>query len=121
MAVLLAFDHPVVAGQEAAVAERAVLFRVQRLDGAGDSQDDRAGLAVDSAAGGLNPDVDLAVHSGRLERRFDQQAMPLNGEIVFEFAAVDGDLAVSLADADASHGRLAAAGADGRAVGFDAA
>ena len=47
-----------------------------------DTQNHGAGLAVDSAPRGPNPNVVLSIHAGRFERRFDEQAVPLDREII---------------------------------------
>src|SRR5436190_11476698 len=92
MTIFLAFDHAVVASEKSTVAQGAVLLGMQGLSGAGHTQNDRPGLSVDASACCPHPDIDLAEHPRRLERRFDEQPVTFDRKIIFEGAAVYSDL-----------------------------
>src|SRR5690606_35500517 len=117
LAVLLAFLHAAVAGEEAAVAQGGLGGWVVFHDRPGQAHDNRAALAGGAPALTVDPDVKLAGDTGRFQRGKDRLAIGLAAEVVVQFAVVDGDLARTGRDTDAGDAGLAPAGAENKALG----
>ena len=113
LAGLLAFLHARIAGEETGLLEDGAEVLVGLDEGAGDAVAQGAGLAGGAAAFADRDDVVLADAFDGLEGRFDDQAQVGGGEIIFELAVVDDDLAGALGEADAGDGGLAPTGGDG--------
>src|SRR5262249_31489795 len=111
VAVLLALDHPGVAGEVLALAEGGLQVGAVFLEGPGEAEDDGAGLAALAAPLDVDEHVDPAAHLGGGQRGADGVAVPFLGEVGVALQAVDEELAGPLPEADAGDGGLAAAGA----------
>src|SRR6266446_3317729 len=82
LAVLFAFLHSAVAGEEAAAAEGDFEALVELGECPAEAHDNRAGLPGRSAAGGVDEDVHLAAGVGDLEGAEDGLAVAFVGEVV---------------------------------------
>src|SRR5471032_3001010 len=91
-AVLLAFDHAAVAGEQACFFQRVAQGRLKMHERARNAVAHRAGLAGEATAGDDAGDVKLADASGHFERMVDDQALRAAREILHDIAAVDDDL-----------------------------
>src|SRR5882724_3347632 len=120
--VLLAFLHAAIAGEVAGVAElfghAAARFLLAGgrgtehfLQGAGHALTDGARLPGEAAAVDVDENVEAIAHVGGLQRRHHCAAVLVLGEVVFEPAIVDDDLAGAVGQAHTRHSRLAPAGA----------
>src|SRR5208337_3703019 len=112
LAVLLAFLHAGIAGQKAVLAKCRAQFRVEAADGAGESHAHRAGLPADAAALGRGHDIHLLRDAGELQRLGGVMTPGMIREILIDFAAVHREFAGTGPQEHASHGFLAAAGAE---------
>src|SRR5687768_4470054 len=90
-AVLLAFLDARVGRQEPVLLQLLAQLRVVVDEGARDPELDRAGLAVDAAAGDRREDVELLTHFGHRQRALDLRPQGVGGEVALELAVVDGD------------------------------
>src|SRR5690606_29703720 len=103
-AVLLAFHHAAVAGQEACRLHRAAQRRLVFGERLADAVLHRAGLARKPAALDGGDHVVLAFAAGDLERLVDDEAQGRAREIGFLVAAVDRDRACARLEPDARDG-----------------
>ena len=110
MAILLTFNLTSVAGKQAFVTEGLLKRRVVALQSTGQAKHDRAGLAGDAAAGGVDVDVEFAFHTSRFEGREALGLVLGLGEEVADFLALDEELAFARLDTDASDSGLTSAG-----------
>src|SRR4029079_3165748 len=92
-AVLLAFDHARIAGQESATLQRAAQFRLEIGQGLSKAVTHGSGLAGKAAAGDRAGDVILPAAIGRDQRLLDQHAQHGPREEHFHRFGVDEDLA----------------------------
>src|SRR5882724_1338511 len=112
LAVFFAFAFAGIAGEQTLGLEGGAQIDVGLQKGTGDAVPDGAGLAVGAAALDVDADVKLAGGGRGGQRLGDDHPERVGGEISFERASVDGDLAGAGGDADAGNGGLAPAGAE---------
>src|SRR4051794_27155904 len=86
LAVLLAFFHSGITGEEAGGAEGLLGAGVVFHQSAGEAHDDGAGLGGVPPAGGVDEDVDLAAGVGDFDGAEDGLAVAFAGEVVVELA-----------------------------------
>src|SRR3954470_5272400 len=86
LAVLFAFLHAAVAGEEAGVAQGLFERLVEADERAAQAHNDRAGLAGETTARGVDQHVHLATGVGDFERAEDRLAVALGREVVVELA-----------------------------------
>ena len=111
-AVLLAFLHSGVAGQETGGLQGSAVALIDQQQGAGDAVADGAGLAGNAAAGNGGLDVNLADGAGGDQGLTDDELQGIQTEVVVDITAVDGDRAGAVGDeVNAGNGGLSAAGA----------
>src|SRR5208283_263820 len=112
LAVLLAFLHTGVAGQKAILAKSRAQFRIETADGAGEPHAHRAGLPANAATlrGGHN--IHLLRYAAELQRLGGVMTPGMIRKIFIDFAAVHREFAGAGPQEHASHGFLAAAGAE---------
>src|SRR5580692_1126059 len=118
-AVLLALDGAGVAGEETTLLQYAAQLRLEIGQRLGQAMTHRTGLTGQAAAGDRADHIVLAVPSGRDQRLLDHHAQHRAGEIDFDLAGVDHDLAGTGLDPDARNRVLALAGGIGSAVFVD--
>src|SRR6266849_361044 len=118
-AIFLALDHARVAGEEAALLERAAQVRLEIHQRLGQAVADRAGLARQTAAGDGAGDVVLPAAVGRDQRLLDQHAQHRPREIDLDVPGIDDDLAGARPDPNSRHRVLALAGGIGAALLVD--
>src|ERR1700686_5370254 len=118
-AVLFALDHARVTGEEAALFQQASQIRLEISQRLRDAVTHRTCLARQTAAGDRANDVVLAGASGCDQRLLDHHPQHRTGEIDFDFAGVDDDLAGTGLDPDAGDRVLALAGGIGTALLVD--
>src|SRR5262249_11230159 len=118
-AVLLALDRAGVAGKEATLFQDAAQVRLEIGQRLGDAVTHRTGLAGQATAGNRADHVILAVAAGGDQRLLDHHAQHWAGEIDFDLAGVDRDLAGAGLDPDAGDRVLALAGGIGAALLVD--
>src|SRR3954451_16937131 len=92
-AVLLALHGTGVAGQEAAFLKDAAQIRLEVRQGLRDTVTHVTRLARQTATGDRADDVVLAGARSGDQRLLDQHAQDRTGEVHFDFAGVDHDLA----------------------------
>src|SRR3954469_25392367 len=109
-AVLLALHGTGVAGQEAALLQHAAQIRLEAGQRLGDAVTYGTRLARQTAAGNRADDVVLAGAGSGDQRLLDQHPQHRTGEVDFDFAGVDHDLAGARLDPDAGNRVLALAG-----------
>src|SRR3954467_13611088 len=114
-AVLLALHGTGVAGQEAALLQHAAQIRLEVGPPLGDAVPPAPRLARQTATGDRADDVVLAGAGCRDQRLLNQHPQHRTGEIDFDFAGVDQDLAGARLDPDAGDRVLALAGGIGAA------
>jgi hypothetical protein len=106
---LLPFLHPRIAGEQSVFLELGTQRVVEFEQGARDGQAGGTGLAVDSAAGCFDRNVDALLASAQFERAEDGGLQAGGGKVVVELAAVDFDFAGAGFQTDAGDGGAAAA------------
>ncbi len=109
--VLLSLLHTRVAGQEAGGLEGGAILGIGSEQSAGNAVTDSAGLAGDAAAGDVGNDIELTDSAGNTEGLVNDELHGLQTEVIIDGTAVNGDLAGTGVEADASDGLLSAAGA----------
>src|SRR5580693_8369766 len=114
-ALLLALDHARVAGEETALLQDAAQLRLEIGQRLGQAMTHRTSLPRQAAAGDRTDHVVLAVAGGRDQGLLDHHAQHWAGEIDFDLAGVDHDLAGAGLDPDPRDGVLALAGGIGAA------
>ncbi len=96
-AVLLAFLHTRVAGEETSLLQHgAQVLAVILQQGAGHAVADSAGLAGDAAAGHAADNVELLVGAGEGQGLTDNKLQRVQTEIIVNISVVDRDLAGTL-------------------------
>src|SRR5258706_805880 len=118
-AVLLALDHPRVAGEKAALLQDAAQIRFEIGQRLRDAVTHRARLARQTATGHGADHVVLACAGRRDQRLLNHHPQHRTGEIDFDFAGVDDDLAGAGLDPDARNRVLALSGGVGTALLVD--
>ena len=118
-AVLLALHSTGVAGQEAALLQHAAQIGLEIRQRLRDAVTHGTRLARQTAAGNRADDVVLAGTGCCDQRLLDQHAEHRTGEIDFDVAGIDGDLAGARLDPDAGDRVLALAGGVGATVFVD--
>jgi hypothetical protein len=109
LAVLLTFDLTGVAAEEIVFAQDGFEGGVEFHEGAGEAQDDGAGLASVAATGDIDEHVNGADDLGELQGVGDVATVTGFGEVHVDFFVVDEVLAGAGLDADAGDGGLATA------------
>ena len=98
---------------------------IELTEGSAEAEDDRSGLAHESAPVAVDVDVHLVFGVGVLENTADRIAVAGFGEVFLEglglHSSPELELTRSGLEADAGHGGLATAGATEPAVGVGAA
>src|SRR5690606_19115655 len=108
---LLALDLAGVAGHETGLAQRATQGFVVGDQCAGDAMANGAGLTGDAATQNGDVDVELLGVLGQFQRLANHHARGFTTEEVLQGAVVDGDLASTRTQEDASGSGLATASA----------
>src|SRR5208282_3173238 len=116
LAVFLAFDHPRVAGDEAAALEHSAQLRLVPDQRLGQTMAHRAGLARKAAARNGANHIVLTLAVCGDQRLLDQHAQHRPGKISFHRPSIDDDLAGAHLDPNASNRVLAFAGGIGAAL-----
>src|SRR5688500_1877816 len=111
--LLALLDARVAREQPGLLEHGTVGFFVDRVERAGNTEAERAGLAGHAAAGDAGDDVEPAVETGLGERLLGDLLVQLVRQVLLERLAVDGPLAGARHDADARDGLLATAGGRG--------
>src|SRR5690554_1046487 len=114
-AVLLTLDDAAVAGQEATLLEDRAQARLEVVQRLRNAVTDGAGLTGQTTTGNGDVDVVLVEAVGSDDRLLDDELQNRTGEILGEFATVDGHRTLARLDPDAGDGVLALAGGIGAA------
>src|SRR5208337_1427520 len=112
LAVFLAFLHTGIAGQKAVLAKCRTQLRIEAADGAGESHAHRAGLSANAATLRRGHDIHLLRDAAELQRLGGVMTPGMIRKILIDFAAVHREFAGAGPQKHASHGFLAATGAE---------
>ena len=105
---LLALNLASIAGEEAGLLEGAAISRVVGVQRTGDRQAESASLARGATALEVRLDVELALTLNEGEGSLNELLVQLVREVIFQGAAVTGELAGASGHHDAHNGALAA-------------
>ena len=105
---LLALNLASIAGEEAGLLEGTAVSRIVGVQRTGDRETESAGLARGATTLEVRLDVELAFTLNEGERGLNELLVQLVREVIFQGAAVTGELAGAGGHHDANNGALAA-------------